>query len=243
MSQNSQGQYPPQQYQQHGQQGYDQQQYAQQQQQYAQQQQQYAQQYGQQGYDQQQAYAQQQQQQAYAQPDQSAQQAAALAQGGHDAQALQALGPKGMQLLQEVELLPSETIQYAIMADGYFLGTHPIAKLMATFQAFITTLTGGHIRIFLLVTSQRILMMESRQQFCGWTRVKGVNAIALASLAEAGSGKETQFCFVHSRMVHIETKTHRHQLVIKKLGDADLRRFVAELSAVLVSNVHSRTAT
>ena len=236
-----QGQFPPQQ-QGYGQadgqqQGYDQQQaYAQQQQAYAQQQQAYAQQ---------QAYDQQQQQQAYGQQQaQHAQaQAQQLAQGGHDPMAMQALGPKGIQLLQDVELLPSETIQYAIMADGYFLGSHPIAKLIATVQAFITTVTGGHIRIFLMVTNQRILMLQSKQQFCGWTRVKGVNAIALGSLAEAGSGKETQFCFVHSRMVHIETKTQKHQLVIKKLGDAELRRFVAELSAVLVSNVQTRSAT
>jgi hypothetical protein len=219
------------------QQGYGQQQ-AQQQQGYAQQQQQaYAQQ-------QQQAYA-QQQQQAYAQ--QQAQQqpspSASMPAGNHDAKAMAALGPKGQLLLQEVTLLPDESIQYAIMADGYFLGTHPIAKLVATIQAFVTTITGGHIRVFLLVTNKRILMLESRQVWCGWARVRHVNAIALASLMETGAGKETQFCCVHSRFVHIETKTQRHQMVIKKLGDAELRDFVANLSAVLVSNVDERKAT
>lgn len=185
-------------------------------------------------------------QQQYAQgqyPPQAGQPAGGLPPGNHNPRALQGLGPKGQQLLQSVTLLPNESLQYAIMADGYFIGTHPIQKLIASIVAMLTTLTGGHLRIFLIVSNQRILLLQSRQQWCGWTRVKGVNAIALGSLAEAGSGKETQFCCIHSRFVHIETKTQRHQMVIKKLGDSDLQEFVSNLSAVLVANVQARTAT
>jgi hypothetical protein len=80
-------------------------------------------------------------------------------------------------------------------------------------------------------------------QWCGVRRVKGVNAIALASVAECGWAKETQMCCIHSRVVHLETKTQRHTLVIKKLKDDGLRQFVANLSAVMVSNVQSRTST
>lgn len=60
---------------------------------------------------------------------------------------------------------------------------------------------------------------------------------------EAGSGKDTQWCCIHSRSVHLETKTQRHNLVIKKLNDQALREFVRNLSAVMVANVHGRTAT
>jgi hypothetical protein len=67
--------------------------------------------------------------------------------------------------------------------------------------------------------------------------------MALASVLEAGSRKETQGCCFHTRTVHIESKTQKHQLVIKKLGDDGLRDFVANLSAVLVNNARSGTAT
>ena len=201
--------------------------------------QQYQQQQPNQQYQQQQVNQQYQQQQAaaHAPAEQSG-----LA-GNHDARAMTALGPKGQKLLQDVTLLPGEELKYAIMGDGYFLGAHPLAKLIAVIQAMITTLTGGHIRVFVLVTNQRILMLQSTQIWCGWARTKNVNALALASLIECGSGKETQFCCIHSRLVHIETKSQKHQLVIKKLGDPEIRDFVANLSAVLVSNVSSKTAT
>ena len=67
--------------------------------------------------------------------------------------------------------------------------------------------------------------------------------MALASVLEAGSRKETQSCCFHTRTVHIESKTQKHQLVIKKLGDDGLKDFVANLSAVLVNNARSGTAT
>lgn len=201
------------------------------QQQYQQQQQQYQQQQA--------AYQQQQYQQGQAAP------AAAAPAGstGHDPSAMNALGPKGQALLQEVTLLPGEKIKYAIMGDGYFLGAHPLAKMIGVLMAMITTVTGGHIRVYLLVTNQRVLLLQSTQIWCGWARTRNVNAIALGSLVEAGSGKDTQMCCIHSRLVHIETKTQKHQLVIKKLGDPEIRDFVANLSAVLVANVNERTAT
>lgn len=146
-------------------------------------------------------------------------------------------------MMQHVDLLPGEALQYSIQGDGYFLGANPIQKMIATLQAGLVKITGGHIRIFILVTNQRILLANSQQAFCGLNRNLGVNAIALASLAECGWAKITASCCIHSRLVHVETKTQRHTLVIKKLKDNALREFVSNLSAVMVSNVQSRTST
>lgn len=214
MSQQPPGQYPPQQqYDPRYQQHYQQQQY--QQQQYQQQQQ-------------------QQQQQAYSQPAGS---------GNHNPTALQRLGPKGQKLLEDITLLPSESIQYVAAADGYFLGSMPIQKLIAMVMAFVTTITGGYLRIFLVVTNQRLLLINATQLWCGWMRRRAINVVALASIAECGSSRETQACCINSRFVSIETKTQKHQLVVKKFRDADLKEFVAQLSAVIVANVQSHTAT
>lgn len=154
-----------------------------------------------------------------------------------------ALNPKQQAMLSEFDLLPGEQIVYTIQGDGFFLGANPMAKAIAALQATLVTLTGGHVRIFVVVTNHRIVMVESRQAFCGFRRVKGVQAISLGSLAECGWGRETQWCCIHSRAVHLESKTQRYTLVIKKLGDQALREFVANLSSVLVSNTQLRTAT
>jgi hypothetical protein len=146
-------------------------------------------------------------------------------------------------IMKEVDLLPGEQVQYTIQGDGYFLGTAPILKAIAVMQAAITKITGGHIRIFIIATNQRVLLANSVSMMCGFNRVKGVNAIALASVAECGWAKATQMCCIHSRVVHLETKTQRHTLVIKKLKDDGLRQFVANLSAVMVANVQGRTST
>jgi hypothetical protein len=154
-----------------------------------------------------------------------------------------ALSPKQQAMLDELDLLPGERIVYTIQGDGFFLGANPMAKAIAAVQAALLTITGGHVRIFVVVTSHRIVLVESRQAFCGFRRVKGVQAIALASLAECGWGRETQWCCIHSRAVHLESKTQRYTLVIKKLGDHALREFVANLSAVLVANSQAHTST
>jgi hypothetical protein len=228
----SNGQYPPQ-----GQQpGYGQQGYGQQpgygHQGYQQPQQGYQQ--PQQGYQQpQQGY--QQPQQGYQQPQQGYQQPQAPvpspAGGG-------AMNAKTQEALSQVDLLKEEKVVYTLQADGFFLGVHPIVKLIAAIQAFIVTLTGGYIRIFLVVTNQRILVIKATQVWCGFTRARAVSAIALAGVKEVGSSKDTQFCFVHTRTVQVQAMTQLYNLVVKKLSDQEIRDFVTNLSAVIVANTN-----
>jgi len=153
------------------------------------------------------------------------------------------LNAAAQKMLAEVDFLPGESLQYSIQGDGFFIGANPLLKAIAAFQAFVVALTGGHLRVFVMVTNQRILLLKSTQAYCGFARVRSVNAIALASLAEAGWAKETQWCCIHSRAVHFESKTERTSLVIKKLGDNALREFVANLSAVMIANSQARTST
>lgn len=153
------------------------------------------------------------------------------------------LSPAGQQMLQEVDFLPGETLLYSIQGDGFFIGNNPMLRAIASVQAVMVKLTGGHIRVFIMVTNQRILLLQSKQAFCGFQRVRQVSAIALASLAEAGWAKDTQWCCIHARAVHMESKTERHTLVIKGLGDQGLREFVQNLSGVMIANSQRRTAT
>ena len=152
--------------------------------------------------------------------------------------------PKALnKMMAEIELLDGEGIQHAIQADGFFMGANPLLKAVAAFQALVTTLTGGHNRVFVIITNMRIILVQSQSVFCGFGRKKRFNAIALASLAECGWSKETQFCCVNSRALHVESKTQRHILMIKKMGDVEMRGFVSRLSEVMLSNVASGTIT
>jgi hypothetical protein len=76
-------------------------------------------------------------------------------------------------MLGEFDLLPGEQIVYTIQGDGFFLGANPAAKAIAAIQATLVRLTGGHVRIFVVVTNHRIVLVESRQAFCGVRRVTG----------------------------------------------------------------------
>lgn len=144
--------------------------------------------------------------------------------------------PRIQEALAQVDLLAGEQVVYTLQADGFFLGAHPIAKLIAALQAFLVTLTGGYIRIFLVVTNQRLLVLKQTQVWCGCGRLRGVQAIALAGIKEVGSSKETQLCFVHTRTIQVQSMTQLFNLVVKKLGDAEIRHFVTNLSAVIVAH-------
>jgi hypothetical protein len=149
-------------------------------------------------------------------------------------------GPAGNPRLQEalsqVDMLQGEQIYYTLQADGFFIGANPLLKMMAAFTAFLVAITGGHIRIFLVVTNQRLLVLKSTQVWCGCGRAKAVHTIALAGVKEVGSAKETQLCFVHTRTVQVQSLTQRFNVVVKKLGDQEIRQFVTNLSAVLVAH-------
>ena len=154
-------------------------------------------------------------------------------------------GPAGNPRLQEalaqVDMLQGEQVHYTLQADGFFIGANPILKMMAAITAFLVAITGGHIRIFLVVTNQRLLVIKSTQVWCGCGRAKAIHAIALAGVKEVGSAKETQLCFVHTRTVQVQSLTQRFNVVVKKLGDNEIRQFVTNLSAVLVA--HSNRAS
>ncbi len=154
-------------------------------------------------------------------------------------------GPAGNPRLQEalsqVDMLQGEQIYYTLQADGFFIGANPLLKMMAAITAFLVAITGGHIRIFLVVTNQRLIVLKSTQVWCGCGRAKAVHTIALAGVKEVGSAKETQLCFVHTRTVQVQSLTQQFNVVVKKLGDNEIRQFVTNLSAVLVA--HSSRAS
>ena len=139
----------------------------------------------------------------------------------------------------DVELLDGEEIANTWQADGFFLGTNPAAKAIALFMAFLVKLTGGHIRIFLVLTNRRLLLVQSQAVWCGCQRVRGVNTIALTSVKEAGIGKETQWCCINSRVIHVESMTQRYSMIVRKFGDQDLRSFLSVMSQMIIAN--SRT--
>ena len=150
-----------------------------------------------------------------------------------------ALNSAAQKALSEVELLPNETIQQVFQADGFFLGANPIAKVIASINSFFTTLTGGHIRIFLVLTDMRVLMVQSSAIWFGCTRVKKATVIALSGVKEAGIAKETQLCCFHARLIHIQSMTELYTMVVKKFRDEELRDFLRSLSSLIINN--SRT--
>lgn len=182
-------------------------------------------------YGQQQQYQQPQQQQ-YQQPPQQAHGTPAPGPAGN---------PRLQEALSQVDMLQGEQIYYTLQADGFFIGANPLLKMMAAITAFLVAITGGHIRIFLVVTNQRLIVLKSTQVWCGCGRAKAVHTIALAGVKEVGSAKETQLCFVHTRTVQVQSLTQQFNVVVKKLGDNEIRQFVTNLSAVLVA--HSSRAS
>lgn len=147
-----------------------------------------------------------------------------------------AMNARVQEALSMVDLLAQEQVVYAIQADGFFLGSAPIIKLIASIMALLVTLTGGYIRIFLVVTNQRLIMIKTTQMWCGCQRMRAVHTVALAGVKEVGSARETQFCCINTRTIQVQSMTQLFNLVIKKLGDSEIRQFVTNLSAVIVAH-------
>jgi len=157
-----------------------------------------------------------------------AQQPAASGSGGG--------GAASQEAMQHLDLLPGEQVAYSLQADGYFLGTAPHLKLIAWYQMVMTTITGGYIKIFLIVTNQRLLLVNAQQMCWGCTKMLGVNTVSLKAISEVGTAKETQMCCFNSRAVHVESLTQRYSMVVKHVDDGALRQFITNLSQVIISN-------
>ena len=136
----------------------------------------------------------------------------------------------------DVQFMEGETMEAAWQADGFFLGTNPMLKLIAIITAFLVRITGGHIRIFLVVTNMRVVMVQSTAQWCGCMSGRSTNTIALTSIKEAAITKETQYCCFHSRMIHLQSMTQRYTMVVRKFKDENLRHFLAQMSYTIIRN-------
>ncbi len=146
------------------------------------------------------------------------------------------LTPKTQEALSHVQLFPGEEIQYAVQADGFFLGTNPMAKLMAKLSSFFTKITGGHIRMFLVLTNQRVLLIESTAACCGFTASRIVHTISTKAIVEASTARATTWCCFHTRMVSIESLTQKYLLVAKGMSDQELMEFITRMSVLIVQN-------
>ncbi len=177
-------------------------------------------------------YGQQQQAQGYGQPQQQGYpQQAPMAQLGQ-----QPMHPHVQDALTQVDMLAGETVMYSLVADGFFLGVSPLAKLIGSMTAFTTALFCGHNRVFLVVTNQRILVLRSfKNNFLGTAIVKGVLSVALAGLKEVGNTKSSMCWCFHTRTVQLQTVTQAFNLVIKQMGDAEIRSFITNVAAVSVA--------
>lgn len=139
----------------------------------------------------------------------------------------------------DVEFMQGETMEAYWQADGFFLGTNPMAKLIAMLTAFMVRITGGHIRIFIVVTNMRVMMVQSQAVWCGCQKVRSTNTIALSSVKEAGISKESQYCCFHSRLIHLQSMTQRYTMVVRKFKDENLKHFLAHMSYVIIKNSRS----
>ena len=144
--------------------------------------------------------------------------------------------PKTQEALNNVQLLQGEEIQYAVQADGFFVGTGAIEKLQAKISAFFTKITGGHIRMFLIITNNRVLLIESTAKCCGFQASRVVHTIASKSVVEAGTVRETTWCCIHTRMIQIESLTQKYVLVAKTMTDQELMEFITRMSLLITSN-------
>ncbi|MGB1013758.1 MAG: hypothetical protein ACPG4T_06470, partial [Nannocystaceae bacterium] len=63
------------------------------------------------------------------------------------------LTPAQQKLMQMVDLLPGEVPAYTIQGDGFFMGSSPIEKAAAAMAATLVKLTGGFIRVFVVITN------------------------------------------------------------------------------------------
>jgi hypothetical protein len=149
------------------------------------------------------------------------------------------LTPQAQKAMAEVDLLAGETIERVFQADGFFLGTNPMAKAIAAINSFIVKITGGHVRLFLILTNRRVLMVTSNQVCCGYARGRTAMAIALSSIKEAGVARETQVCCFHTRLIHVQSLTQRHTLIVKKFSDQDLKEFLSYMSEKILANTTS----
>lgn len=144
---------------------------------------------------------------------------------------------------ENVDWMPGEQVHACITADGFFVGAHPIAKLIAAWNAFITKLTFGHNRVHVVVTNQRVMLVQSVQMMCGFAKSKGINAIPVGSLVEAGWAKQTVWCCIHTRAVTLKSKTQTYNLVVKKINDQQMREFMTNASGTITANALAGTAT
>ncbi len=149
---------------------------------------------------------------------------------------LEHLDVKAQKSMAELQLLPDEQILRIWEGDGFFLGSNPIAKLMAQLVRLGVFLTCGHLRVYVVFTNMRIIVASSTAAYCGAAGNRTIKTLALSSLLEATVARSTSCCCFHARTIHFQTRTEEFGVAVKKFKDEDLRDFLDFLGRVMVNN-------
>lgn len=90
--------------------------------------------------------------------------------------------------------------------------------------------------MFMILTNYRLITVSSQQIFCGCSATKGANVVALADVMEAGLSKESKICCIHTRLIHVKTRTGVTQYVVKGFSDHDLKNYLYVMSHLILRN-------
>ena len=149
------------------------------------------------------------------------------------------LTPRQKDTLAAVELLPGENLLHVWEGDGFYLGNNPIAMMLSFLIRVIWTLMGGHVRLYLVLTNQRMLFARSVKLWCGWTSFNVHHTFSANSIKNAGIRKDTAMCCLHSRVVEVSSHTATHGAVVRGMNDSEMKAFLNTMSEFIRTNFKS----
>ena len=146
------------------------------------------------------------------------------------------LDKKQEQAMANVALLPGETITNIWEADGVILEAIPGAKLAAMIQRFILMITGGYIRVYLVLTNQRLIVVQATRDSCGLGSARVADTLAASAIHTVGIGKQSWLFCCHSRLVRLHSKKTPLTLIMRRFKDEDARSFMNQMAVHMMEH-------
>ena len=111
-----------------------------------------------------------------------------------------------------------ETLIMEIDSELFLVSTNPIARLLAGIYRFIFKILGMKLKVFLIITDQRVIEVSNQVIFWCITAGSQVKYVLPSSVKEIGYNRAGIFCKVYQ--LYYEAHTQRSSFILKDVDES-----------------------
>ena len=153
------------------------------------------------------------------------------------------LDKKQTEAMAAIDLRPGEFVTHVwegdgitvpqwltILGDQFNFPVEALKPVVVGWMRFMLFITGGFIHVYIVLTSHRLIVVESARTCFGAGKGRVSGVLAANGVHTVGISKDTKYCCIHRRVISVLSTKRAIELRMRKFNDDDAREFMSTMA-------------